>query len=424
MKKLVHALLPLGLVLVRERLAHADPVTHPGYAPPLQIPPGWVGPAAAPGLHNLKPSRDTVAYADQRRYGTSAVEKTPLCISQNGWLGGAYVFRSSGQPDRAYCVVNDGSGSLDVSAPALLLEPRAGVPQNWLRWSSSQLDPRGAAIVFQQDNGRQLRACAASEGTGTAAETVYGYVGDDGRCYGVELDSFTRSGATVQAIGTRKGYDSFMILMKGEMMGDALLPSEGWLTVKNGLLPRGVFHKAGHPAVPVASPIACRGKQGNDTWPGHLDEATKRCNLFTWYNETTGRASVADYEVVRYARCTTGSGPHVTGGTLATADGACTLANGTKTQSFAPYRRGAMPPSNGQYSTVGGKGYYLCAATTINNGTKQFLGFTNKVFPHTAQVNGCTNGTHSVQANRDNDGVSKVWILPAPGDDRGRSAAE
>lgn len=415
MKNLVRALLPVGILLASPSFADAAPVTYPGYAPPAQIPPGWVGPQAAPGLHNLKPSRETVAYSDQRRYGTSTSEKTPLCISQNGWIGGAYVFRSPGQPDRAYCVVHDGSGRLEVDAPALLLEPRAGVTQNWLRWTSAQLEPRGAAIVFEQDGGRQLRACAAAEGTGTNVETVYGYVGDDGRCYGVELDHFARVGDKVQAIGDRKGYDAYMLLMKGEMTGDALLPSEGWLAVKGALLPRGVLHKAGHAAVPGASPVACRGKQGNDTWPGHVDPGTRRCNLFTYDNGTTRRALVADYEVVRYARCRS-TANDARGGTLATADGVCTLTDGTKTPSFSTYRTGILAPSNGEYSIVGGKGYYLCAATTVSNGTKQFLGFTNVVFPHTAQLNGCTDGTTTVQAHRDNNGVSKVWILPAPKD--------
>ncbi len=408
----------VGLVLVPLEAA-AAPVTYPGFAPPSQIPPSWIGPAASPSLANLKPARETVGYQDQRRYGTSTTERTPLCVSQNGWIGGAYVHRAAGQPDRAYCVVNDGTGNLEVDAPAYLLEPRAGVTQNWLRWSSGQLDPRGAAIVFAQDNGRQLRACTATEGTGATAKTVYGYVGDDGRCYGVELDGFTRSGDVVQAVGDRKGYDSFMLLMRDEMTGDALLPSEGWLTVKNALLPRGVFHRVGHASIPGPGPIACRGKQGNDMWPGHLDESTKRCQLFTSYNGTTGRASVADYEVVRYARCRVGSGPLMTGGTLATADGACTTSSG-KTQSFSPFRTGRMPPSNGQYSTVGGKGYYLCAASVISNGTRHFLGFTNMVFPHTSQLNGCTDGTNSAQAKPDNSSpTSKVWIFPAPGDDRG-----
>jgi hypothetical protein len=407
----------LGLVLVPLEAA-AGPVAHQGFTPPTQIPPSWIGPAASPTLSNLKPGRETVGYQDQRRYGTSTSERTPLCISQNGWIGGAYVFRAAGQPDRAYCVVNDGTGKLDVDAPALLLEPRAGVPQNWLRWSSSQLDPRGAAIVFEQDSGRQLRACAATEGTATSVKTVYGYVGDDGRCYGVELDGFSRVGSVVQALGDRKGYDSFMLLMKGEMTGDALLPSEGWLTVKNALLPRGVLHRVGRGDIPLAQPIACRGKQGNDTWPGHLDESTKRCQLFTSYNGTTGRASVADYEVVRYARCQTGSGPSVAAGTLGTADGSCTTSSG-KTQSFWPYRTGRMPTSNGQYSTVAGKSYYLCGAST-NHGTKHFLGFTNMVFPHTSQLNGCTDGTNSAQAKPDNSSpATRVWLFPAPGDDRG-----
>lgn len=77
------------------------------------------------------------------------------------------------------------------------------------------------------------------------------------------------------------------------------------------------------------------------------------------------------------------------------------------------------PPTSGRYSTVGGKGYYLCAAST-NGGNKKFLGFTNQVFPHTSQLNGCTDGTNSAQAKPDNSGSgSKVWILSAPGDTRG-----
>lgn len=185
--------------------APAGAVTYPGYSPPAQIPPGWVGPAAAAGIWNLKPTRPTVAGADLRRYGASTTEQTPICVSQTGWVGGAYVFRSAGQPDRAYCVVNDGSGKLEVDAPAMLLEPRAGIQLNWLHWSSGQIEPRGAAIVFAQDNGRQLRACAATEGAGPSAKSVFGYVGDDGRCYGVELDGFRREGANTQALGTRKG---------------------------------------------------------------------------------------------------------------------------------------------------------------------------------------------------------------------------
>ena len=398
--------------------AVAGPVTHPGYNVPPQIPPSWVGPAAVAGIWNLKPSRPTVAGSDARRYGTSTNEQTPICVSQNGWLGGAYVFRGDGQPDRAYCVVNDGSGRLEVEAPAMLLEPRQGIQTNWLRWSSNQIAPRGASVAFAQDNGRQLRACTALEGGGASAKTVFGYVGDDGRCYGVELDGFRREGSSVQALGTRKGYDVYMLLMKGDMVGDALLPEEGWLTVKSALLPRGRLVTGGHPEVPGTAPVACRGKQGNDWWPGHVDDATKRCQLFTYYQETTGRASVADYEVYRYARCTVGNGASVKMGSLSTIDGLCTLPDGTKSNLFASYQPVA-PPTNGQYSTVAGKGYYLCAAAG-NGGTKKFLGFTNKVFPHTSQLNGCTDGTNSAQAKPNNTGSgTKVWILHAPGDTRG-----
>lgn len=399
--------------------ADAGPVTHPGYNVPPQIPPGWVGPAAVAGIWNLKPTKPTVAGADQRRYGTSTNERTPICVSQNGWVGGAYVFRASGQPDRAYCVVNDGTGRLEVDAPAMLLEPRSGIQQNWIRWSSAQIAPRGAAIAFEQDNGRQLRACTAVEGAGTSAKTVFGYVGDDGRCYGVELDELRREGTTVQAVGTRKGYDAYMLLMKGDMTGDALLPEEGWLSVKSALLPRGVLHRAGHPEVPGPSPIACRGKQGNDSWPGHIDDATKQCRLFTSYQGVTGRALVSDYEVVRYARCTVGTGASVKAGALATADGLCTLPDGSKTQLYSFDRAGTMPPSNGQYSTVGGKPYFLCAASATG-GTKRFLGFTNMVIPHTSQVNGCTDGVNSAQGKPNNPpSATRVWILLAPGDTRG-----
>jgi hypothetical protein len=398
-------------------LAHAGPVTHPGYDVPAQIPPSWVGPQAAAGIWNLKPSRPTVAPSDQRRYGTSTSERTPLCISQNGWVGGAYVFRGGGQPDRAYCVVHDGSGKLEVDTPALLLEPREGVPQNWLRWGSGLIEPRGAAIAFAQDNGRQLRACAA-EAAGAPAKTVFGYVGDDGRCYGVELEGFRREGNKVQALGERKGYDSYMLLMRGSMTGEALRPEEGWLTVKSALLPRGRLLRAGHPGVPGASPVACRGRQGSDWWPGHVDDNTKQCRLFTSYQGVTGRAAVSDYEVFRYARCTLGNGVSIKMGELSTIDGLCTFPDGSKTQVFSTYVPPA-PPTNGQYSTVGGKGYYLCAAET-NGGTKKFLGFTNQVFPHTSQLNGCTDGTSSAQAHPSNSSPqSKVWILLAPGDTRG-----
>jgi hypothetical protein len=41
------------------------------------------------------------------------------------------------------------------------------------------------------------------------------------------------------------------------------------------------------------------------------------------------------------------------------------------------------------------------------------------VFPHTAQINGCTDGSLDVRAAPDNQGDAKVWIMRTPTDDRG-----
>jgi hypothetical protein len=402
--------------------AAAGPVAFPGFAPPATLPADWVGGAAAPSLLNLKPARSTLGANDLRRFGANGSATTPLCISQSGWIGGAYVYRAAGQPDRAFCVVNDGTGQLGVSPPALLLEPREGISVSWLGWSSTLVEPRGAAVVFEQPNGRMLRACSVNVGTGPSAETVFGYVGDDGRCYGVELDGFTGAGTNVQAQGARKGYDNYMLLMRGTMTGDAVLPQDGWLQVRGGLLPRGVLHRLRTPQVSGMSAVACRGKQGNDTWPGLVNETTMRCNLFTYYGGKTGRAQVADFEVVRYAQCLVGNAPSQIEGSLGTTDGLCSYntARGRQTTaSFSFYRGRTTAVSNtGPITTVAGTGYYLCSASKHND-SKNILGFTNMVFPHTAQINGCTDGSLDVRAAPDNQGDAKVWIMRTPTDDRG-----
>lgn len=392
----------------------AETLTFPGFAPPAQPPPAWVGQSGGGAVRRLTPTRPTLGLADRRF--TSGVTTTPLCVSQSGWLGGAYVYRRAGAADQVLCITH--ADAPYATTPALLLEP---TPSNttWLRWSSNQLEPRGAASVFRQPNGRVLRACAVEAGTGQLTKTVFGYVGDDGRCYGVFLADLQPSGSQVRVVGTPTGYDDYQLLMSGGTTGTALLPQDGWLSVHSAILPRGVLESYG------GGPV-CRGRQGTDMWPGYVNAQTKQCDLFTYYGDKTARVSVADYEVHRWTHCfDTGSNPFV--GTLGTADKLCTYQDNKgqlrTTNLYRRMRQGVKETPNNPMTRVGGKAYWLCrgvkAAVNISYTDEVLLGFTNK--PGTIANgfrDGCTDGV-TTWTGKSQGTRPTVNLHSAPTDDRG-----
>ena len=400
----VRTMLILGAAWSVSTTAAAQAIEAPALPSPL--PASNVGPASSnnPQLLALASSTPLVDAAEVRRFATG--QRTPFCQTANGWLGGIYVYRAPGQAARAYCVANDGTTSVGVSAPARIWR-RPASPFSLLGWNANQIEPRGAAILFAQSNGRDMRACVVDDKVGTNdAKTVLGYVGDDGRCYGVALNGFSTSGTTVSYTGERKGYDHFSLVMRSTA-ADANLPQEGWLSVKGARLPRGVFESYG-------GNIGCRGKQGNDTWAGYVNTTTKQCDLFTYYNGQTRRASVADYEVYRLVRCRVNANQN---GTLATADNLCTYATSSgprTTSTYTAYATASGPRA--PWAQVAGQKYWLCYG---NLGTNQATGASTSFYGFTSRQNGCTNGTHSVTVGvRPPPGMA-VQIHEAPADDRG-----
>jgi hypothetical protein len=369
-----------------------------------------LGPASAANatLLTLKPSEPLVGFAEIRNFGAPN-QRTAYCQTANGWLGALHVFRPAGQPARALCVAHDGTNDATVGPPVRTWKPGAA-SLTPTAWTTNQLDARAGLILFVQPNGRAMRPCAVDDGAGTPqAKTVLGYVGDDGRCYGVAVNGFTATGTTVSFAGERKGYDSFSILLQGNP-ADAHLPAEGWVSVKDARLPRGVFESFG-------GNTACRGRRGSDMWPGYVNPTTKQCDLFTYYGGRTGRASVGDYEVFRTIRCSFGTAASRTYGTLGTADKLCTYSTPTGPATTATYNTEVISAGTRvPYSRVGNSSYWLCSGSKLTNDStgerRSFFGFTNN-------PEGCTDGTNTVNLTKDRGFNPLVTVYAAPADNRG-----
>lgn len=400
--------LAAGLALTAfASLASAQAVSGPPLDNPL--PAAQVGAQATlnPQLFSLKSAPSLVNVFDIRAHAGGGV-RTPFCRTADGWLGGLYVYRPGSAPARTLCVANNGTGDRSVSPPAGTWAP-GSASFSWKGWTANQLEPRGGAILFSQTNGRAMRPCASNENEGTPnATTVLGYVGDDGRCYGASVAGFSQTNAQTSYLGQATGFSRFALLM-GATNEASLLPTEGWVSVRDARLPRGMFEAYG-------GNVACRGVQGSDRWAGYVNQTTKQCDLFTQYGQTR-RASVRDYEVYRVIRCTTQQEKAI--GTLGTADKLCTYPLGGQTRTTDAYSAEVtLPGARTAYARVANEDYWLCYGQTITNlatGAKRsFFGFTNN-------RGGCTDGTQNVVVplRGKNEFNVRVTVYDAPADGRG-----
>ena len=294
-------------------------------------------------------------------------------------------------------MANDGTSNRTVSAPARTWTPPAP-DVSWPSWSQAQVLPRGVAIAFRQSNGRLMHPCKIDVSTGMPnGRTIYGYVGDDGRCHGISLDGFSASGSSIAYAG--QPHSSSLYSLATAPSGPVPPSEGGWVAVRDARLPRGVFNRHD-------GRIACRGKVNNDTWPGYVNESTNQCDVFTHYG-STGRRSIRDYEVYQVIHCTSRDGTVPLTGDLFTSDGKCAYRSGSRTLITTNFTLNA-PTSGGAYSVVGGRSFWLCRGAG-------FLGFTD-LSPVGTTSRSCTDGSRTSH----NTGRSTpVAYFSAPPDDRG-----
>lgn len=275
----------------------------------------------------------------------------PLCMpalssssaASAGWLGIATAKSTSSGEVRLKCEAYN----LPESAGGTVFKPAANrPPPQWMGKNSSSPEPFGAIALFtQQTTRRPVYACSFP----LSGFPAFGYVGDDGKCYGASSN------------GSNQASDAYQILVTGTSASE-LETRYGWVPGGPGYIPHGTLASMTQPnwvsgGTPVihANPIkrtVCRVQDTGTWWPGYL--AGSACEYYTYFNNSTQKKLGSNYDVFRM-------GP------------------------------GAMR-TNYSFGSYGGKSFYACVAAHGQAKDKVIWGFSS----NTQQ---CTDGQYTGGTN-------------------------
>lgn len=293
-------------MLSQEARAAATPVFSPFVTPkPINSPetiPAFVGEINGDGFKNVS---DTAIVVPIKTilYPLCLTDKNLSGSASGGWLGIGKVKKKNG---KNVFVCDSYVGSTLTSDqtlfPTTVFELKGLSNPIWLRSTTQTPEPRGAiAIATQGDSGRKIFACQFESGNGSNKKSFVGYLGDDGKCYGIS------------ATGVKEFAEEYLVYVAKGTGPDAT-PRYGWVTAGIGYLPYGGAQGLAKATVDAmagsstaVSRSLCRVADSGNFWPGYVttfvpagkSKAENVCTYFTYFNNKTEIKETSTFEVLR-----------------------------------------------------------------------------------------------------------------------------